>query len=345
MATDSTLAALAAAVAGDLDADDLSYIEVDGAPRKIAQSERLAWVLSNITASDIDIADAGSYFSATEVEAALQELGARLSALGLSGFRYAIDLDSNAASDPGAGLLKFNNVTLASVTALYIDDSTVDSVDLSTLLASLGTSGLVKVTSLADKTEWHVYKWTATPTDNTGWWTFAVTHQAGTGTFEDADEVQVVFLQLSATGAGIGGSTGSTDNALLRADGTGGSTAQASGVTVTDDNEIAGYRAHRNAQIGTTYTLDASDAGKVVQLTNASAITLTVPNSLPVGWSCTLLQGGAGQVTVTAGSGATHRQRQSHTKLAGQYAVGLITVIANSGGSAAEYVLGGDTAT
>jgi len=37
----------------------------------------------------------------------------------------------------------------------------------------------------------------------------------------------------------IGGSTGSTDNALLRADGTGGSTAQSSGITVDDSDNLS----------------------------------------------------------------------------------------------------------
>lgn len=39
-------------------------------------------------------------------------------------------------------------------------------------------------------------------------------------------------------GSGIGGSTGSTDNAILRADGTGGSTVQSSGATISDTNEF-----------------------------------------------------------------------------------------------------------
>ena len=39
--------------------------------------------------------------------------------------------------------------------------------------------------------------------------------------------------------AGIGGSTGSTDNAILRADGTGGATAQASGVTISDTGVVS----------------------------------------------------------------------------------------------------------
>lgn len=44
------------------------------------------------------------------------------------------------------------------------------------------------------------------------------------------------FTELYSTGGGggIGGSTGATDNAILRADGTGGSTLQASGITIAD---------------------------------------------------------------------------------------------------------------
>jgi hypothetical protein len=297
-----------------------------------------------VDAEDIAITDSGSYYTDTDVEGALQEIGASFAGLGLSGFRYAIELANTTASDPGAGLLKFNNAALVSVTALYIDDSTVDGVDLSTFFASLGTSGFVRLTSASDVTEWRVFKWTAALTDNTSWWTLTVIDQAGTGTFEDADEVQVLFLQLSASGAGLAGSTGSTDNALLRADGTGGSTVQSTGILVTDDNEISGYRGHVNRQTGTTYTLDTADNGKVVELANASAITLTLPNSFPKGWHCTVVQDAAGAVTFTAASGATLKQRQSHTKTAGDGAICVLYVSSNAG-SAAAYRLGGDTAT
>lgn len=47
-----------------------------------------------------------------------------------------------------------------------------------------------------------------------------------------------VAFEAPAAGGGIGGSTGSTDNAILRADGTGGSTVQSSGVTIDDSNNL-----------------------------------------------------------------------------------------------------------
>jgi hypothetical protein len=63
-----------------------------------------------------------------------------------------------------------------------------------------------------------------------------------------------------------------------------------------------------NAQTGTTYTLALSDRDKFVELNNAAAIALTVPTNatvaFPVGSSMTLVQTGAGQVTV-GGSGVT----------------------------------------
>lgn len=64
-----------------------------------------------------------------------------------------------------------------------------------------------------------------------------------------------------------------------------------------------------NAQTGTTYSLVIGDAEKLVTLSNASAITLTVPTNAsvayPVGVHIDLAQIGAGQVTVAAAGGVT----------------------------------------
>lgn len=67
-----------------------------------------------------------------------------------------------------------------------------------------------------------------------------------TGTLSLAtDETAAIIYYTSSTaevfsggGSGIGGSTGSTDNSILRADGTGGATLQNSPVTVADDGTI-----------------------------------------------------------------------------------------------------------
>ena len=85
-----------------------------------------------------------------------------------------------------------------------------------------------------------------------------------------------------------------------------------------------------NAQTGTTYTLVLTDVAKVISLTNASAITLTIPTNatvaFPTGTQILLYQGGAGQVTV-GGASVTIRSQGTKLKLQGQYAVaGLLKV-------------------
>jgi hypothetical protein len=85
-----------------------------------------------------------------------------------------------------------------------------------------------------------------------------------------------------------------------------------------------------NAQTGTTYTLVLTDVAKVVSLTNASAITLTIPTNasvaFPTGTQILLYQGGAGQVTV-GGAGVTIRSNGTKLKMNGQYSVcGLLKV-------------------
>lgn len=98
-----------------------------------------------------------------------------------------------------------------------------------------------------------------------------------------------------------------------------------------------------NAQTGTTYTLALGDAAEMVSLSNASAITLTVPpNSsvaFPTGTQIILYQAGAGQVTVAAGSGVTIRSQGSKLKLTGQYAVASLIKIGTN-----EWILAGNVA-
>ena len=97
-----------------------------------------------------------------------------------------------------------------------------------------------------------------------------------------------------------------------------------------------------NAQTGTTYTLVLADVAKVISLSNAASITLTVPlNSsvaFPTGTQILLYQSGAGQVTVSAAGGVTIRSQGTKLKLNGQYSVaGLLKVGTD------EWVLFGNT--
>lgn len=83
-----------------------------------------------------------------------------------------------------------------------------------------------------------------------------------------------------------------------------------------------------NAQTGTTYTLVAADLGKLVTLSNASGITLTIPPSIFVaGNQIHIQQIGAGQVTLAQGSGVTITSTgatASAPKLRAQYSAATI---------------------
>lgn len=70
-----------------------------------------------------------------------------------------------------------------------------------------------------------------------------------------------------------------------------------------------------NAQVGTTYTFVLADAGQNVDMTNASAITATIPPhssvAYPVGTYLYWTQGGAGGVTLAPGAAVTFTKRAS----------------------------------
>jgi len=90
-----------------------------------------------------------------------------------------------------------------------------------------------------------------------------------------------------------------------------------------------------NAKTSTTYTLAATDAGNLVTLNNASAITLTVPQdsavTIPVGTYVDLMQLGVGQVTVAAGTGATLYVSGVTAKARAQYSrLGVQKISANT---------------
>jgi hypothetical protein len=90
-------------------------------------------------------------------------------------------------------------------------------------------------------------------------------------------------------------------------------------------NANAGYNLDTQTQTGTTYTLVAGDVGEYVTLSNASAITLTVPASVfSAGDTVNLVQLGAGQVTVAAGAGMTVNSEGGKLKLKAQYAVATL---------------------
>lgn len=74
-------------------------------------------------------------------------------------------------------------------------------------------------------------------------------------------------------------------------------------------------------EAGTTRTLSATDNGKIIACTSSSAVAITCPTGLGIGFNCTIIQMGTGKVTLSAGGFATLVSYSSLFSTMGQYAV------------------------
>lgn len=105
-----------------------------------------------------------------------------------------------------------------------------------------------------------------------------------------------------------------------------------------EDRVQAGVDASNGAgtllvEAGTTPLIRKGHMGRIVSCTNASAVALTLPQdsadpSINIGDSCRVRMDGAGQVTVTAGSGATLHKAAATAKILAQYGEVRITKVA-----------------
>lgn len=93
-----------------------------------------------------------------------------------------------------------------------------------------------------------------------------------------------------------------------------------------------------------SYTLVATDVGKVVEMNNASANNLTVPPASSVAFAIgayvEVLQYGAGQTTIVAGAGVTLRSASAKLKLTGQYSSAMLRYLGSD-----EWAVAGDLTT
>ena len=109
----------------------------------------------------------------------------------------------------------------------------------------------------------------------------------------------------------------------------GGATKKTSVANLTSGRPISaiGYELESAGVIteaGTTRTLSATDNGKVIYCTSGSAITITTATGLGAGFSCLVIQGGAGQIEFSQGSSTTLVSYASLVKTAGQYAAASV---------------------
>jgi hypothetical protein len=84
------------------------------------------------------------------------------------------------------------------------------------------------------------------------------------------------------------------------------------------------------ALTGTTYSFLAADNGKIITMSNAGGITAAIPTGLPVGFSVTVIQLGAGQVGFSADAGVTLNSYNSLKKIIGQHGSASVVIYSSN---------------
>ena len=117
---------------------------------------------------------------------------------------------TTSMADPGAGILRYNHGTVASVTAIAIDDTTADTgnPDVEAWLKTFDDStstikGWIRLVEPGTPANYAIFNVTAVA-DNSGWVQLTVAHVDSNGTFSDADSIRLFFSRtgdLGATGA------------------------------------------------------------------------------------------------------------------------------------------------
>ena len=181
---------------------------------------------ANALQTDVNAKQVTASNAATTATNAIQAINSALN-------RYTFSTTTTMA-DPGVGVIRFNNATASSATAIAIDAQSADTgnPNILSLLLSFGDStnnpkGLIRFTQAGTPANYRAYNVTAV-TNNTGWVQFTVTHVAGAGSFSNGVSLVMEFhragnagdVQLSANNTFTGNnafngsvSVGATQNA------------------------------------------------------------------------------------------------------------------------------------
>jgi hypothetical protein len=223
-------------------------------------------------------------------------------------------------SDPGSGIVRFNNATQNAATEIYIDDEDSDGTDVSGVIALLAGGnnpssvlGYVTIRKEFAPENFITMKIT-TLTSASGYTKLVGTVEASSGAtpFSDTDNL---YFSIDVSGdkgdpGDISGPASSTDNALVRFDGTGGSTVQNSGWTLSDANALTAGGAFDMNGYGLTVDGVKFEAG-----TESLPSAASLPAAVSGAQSLTLLPyskhwiqiDGSTTLTVTSGATAGYR--------------------------------------
>lgn len=102
------------------------------------------------------------------------------------------------AADPGTRTMRYDNATPANVLNLYINDTTNEGGDASTILGLLVAGNRIYVQQQDDAANATLFELTGPAVDNTGWWTVPVS-VVSTGALPVNNKACVVIMNLGAS--------------------------------------------------------------------------------------------------------------------------------------------------
>ena len=165
---------------------------------------------------------------------------------------------TTSMADPGAGIIRYNHGTVASVTAIAIDDATADTgnPDIEAWIASWDDStstikGQIRLVEPGTPANYAVFNITGL-TNNSGWVQLAVAHVDSNGTFGNTDSIRISFFRTGDLGAT--GVTGSGEGLELTFE-----------TNTADSDQGTGKVWYNNGTVGsaTVFYIDDVDANAV----------------------------------------------------------------------------------
>lgn len=221
-----------------------------------------------------------------------------------AGMRYAFEASTSMAA-PASGGLRLNNASLASVTAMAVNATNSDAVDVSDFIATWDDStntvkGYVEVRKEGSGAVLGLYQLTSV-TDNTTWLQFAVTYVSGSGSLTAADSVYLVPYRVGNAGTNGAVAISGTPTVNQFANWTDATTIK--GTSITGLVKGNGASAPTAAVAGTDYVapggaLGTPSSGTLTNCTGLPVAGITASTSTAIGVG-TIELGAASDTTIS----------------------------------------------
>ena len=151
-------------------------------------------------------------------------------------WRYDPDITD---ADPGAGFVRFDSATPASITKVIIDGTASESVTMGPTIGSINVGAHIMFHQKGDPSR-HLVLRVDSVTNNTTWWTLGVTVYSSGTIFEYNAELAFSHFNVASASGDVVGPGSATDHAVARYDGATGKLLEDSVVIIDDSGNITG---------------------------------------------------------------------------------------------------------